>query len=232
MENLLVINASPQGEASHSRQMTARFTRLWAENNPGGTVVERDLGRQPVPHVDEQWISAAFTPEKARTPDHRAALEVSDALVAELETATSIVIGCPMHNLSVPSTLKAYIDQVVRMGVTTKLVPDTPRSPYVGMLSDKPTYLMLVRGRNTTHYLLAFLVLTGFSLSVSAADKKIGVLVYDEVLTSDAVAPAEVFGVASRKAWFSDYEVVLINVERSKTVTTEEGLTLQVDANI
>ncbi|MEH6559789.1 MAG: DJ-1/PfpI family protein [Marinobacter sp.] len=86
--------------------------------------------------------------------------------------------------------------------------------------------------RNTVCNLLAFLVLIGFSLSASAADKKIGVLVYDEVLTSDAVAPAEVFGVASRKAWFSDYEVVLINVERNDTVKTEEGLTLQVDANI
>ena len=86
--------------------------------------------------------------------------------------------------------------------------------------------------RHSIHYLLTFLVLAGFSFSVSAADKKIGVLVYDEVLTSDAVAPAEVFGVASRKAWFSDYEVVLINVERNKTVTTEEGLTLRVDATI
>lgn len=86
--------------------------------------------------------------------------------------------------------------------------------------------------RQAVHCLLAFLVLAGVSLSVSAANKKIGVLVYDEVLTSDAVAPAEVFGVASRKAWFSGYEVLLINVERGKTVTTEEGLTLQVDANI
>ena len=146
MENLLVINASPQGDGSYSRQMTARFTRLWATNNPDGKVVERDLGRRPVPHVDEQWISAAFTSEEARTPDQRTALEISDALVAELKNATTIVIGCPMHNLSVPSTLKAYIDQIVRIGVTTKLVPDTPQSPYMGLLSNKSTYLMLVRG--------------------------------------------------------------------------------------
>lgn len=146
MENLLVINASPQGDASYSRQMTARFTRLWIRKNPDGTVVERDLGKSPVPHVDEQWISAAFTPEEARTPAHKAILETSDSLVAELQNATAIVIGCPMHNLSVPSTLKAYIDQVVRMGVTTKLVPDTPQSPYVGLLDNKPTYLLLVRG--------------------------------------------------------------------------------------
>ena len=86
--------------------------------------------------------------------------------------------------------------------------------------------------RNIARYLLVFVALTVSSLSASAADKKIGILVYDEVLTSDVVAPAEVFGVASRKSWFSDYEVSLINVERKKTVTTEEGLTIEVDANI
>lgn len=146
METLLVINASPQVDGSYSRQMTARFTHLWAKNNPDGRVVERDIGRQPIPHVDDQWIKAAFTSEDARTPDQRVALEISDALVAELRDATTIVICCPMHNLSVPSTLKAYIDQVVRMGVTTKLVPKSPQSPYVGLLGNKPTYLMLVRG--------------------------------------------------------------------------------------
>lgn len=146
MESLLVINTSPQVGGSHSRQMTARFSRLWSKHNPNGRVVERDIGRKPVPHVDEQWISAAFSSEEARTTDQSAALEISDALVAELRDATTIVIGCPMHNLSVPSTLKAYIDQVVRMGVTTKLVPDSPQSPYVGLLGNKPTYLMLVRG--------------------------------------------------------------------------------------
>ena len=146
MENLLVINASPQRDASYSRQMTARFARQWAGKNPGGVIVERDVAHQPVPHVDEQWISAAFTPEDARSSAQRAALEVSDALVAELDNATTVVIGCPMHNLSVPSTLKAYIDQVVRIGVTTTLVPDTPQSPYSGLLKDRPTYLMLVRG--------------------------------------------------------------------------------------
>ncbi|WP_236451738.1 DJ-1/PfpI family protein [Stutzerimonas stutzeri] len=86
--------------------------------------------------------------------------------------------------------------------------------------------------KKTTQLLLTFIAAIGFSISVSAADKRIGVLAYDGVLTSDVVAPAEVFGVASRKAWFSDYEVILINVTRNKTVKTEEGLTLQVDANI
>ena len=144
MDNPLVVNASPQVDASYSRRLTARFTRLWSETNRKGVVVDRDLGRQPVPPVDEHWKSTAVTPEDAMTPVHKATLEVSDALVSELENATAMAIGCPMHNLSLPGTMKAYIDQVVRMGVTTRLVPDTPQSPCVGMLSDKPTCLMLV----------------------------------------------------------------------------------------
>ena len=81
---------------------------------------------------------------------------------------------------------------------------------------------------------LIILIITAlFSLPSMAANKRIGVLVYDSVLTSDVTAPAEVFGVASRKAWFSNYEVVLIGVDKTKKViTTEEGLRLTVDATI
>lgn len=70
------------------------------------------------------------------------------------------------------------------------------------------------------------------SLPATAADKRIGILVYDNVLTSDVTAPAEVFGVATRKSWFSDYEVQLISVDRKDIITTEEGLRLPVDATI
>lgn len=71
-----------------------------------------------------------------------------------------------------------------------------------------------------------------YSIPTMAAKHVIGVLVYDGVLTSDVVAPTEVFGVATRKAWFSDYEVVLVGVENKKVVTTEEGLKLTVDVTI
>jgi transcriptional regulator GlxA family with amidase domain len=66
--------------------------------------------------------------------------------------------------------------------------------------------------------------------AASAADKRIGILVYDGVLTSDVTAPLEVFGVASRLTWFSDYEVITVSVADQKTITTEEGLTIGVDA--
>lgn len=80
-----------------------------------------------------------------------------------------------------------------------------------------------------------FLLIFGltFSLPSLAADKRIGILVYDKVLSSDVTAPAEVFGVATRKSWFSDYEVLLIGVDRdASVVTTEEGIRLTVDRTI
>ncbi|MFT6420495.1 MAG: transcriptional regulator GlxA family with amidase domain [Porticoccus sp.] len=72
-----------------------------------------------------------------------------------------------------------------------------------------------------------------FSVPSFAAEKKIGVLVYDKVLSSDVTAPAEVFGVATRKSWFSDYEVILIGVDKdAPVITTEEGIRLTVDKTI
>jgi len=71
-----------------------------------------------------------------------------------------------------------------------------------------------------------------FATPTFADDKRIGILVFDGVLTSDVIAPAEVFGVAARKSWFSDYEVVFIGVERKPVITTEEGIRLPVDATI
>ena len=81
--------------------------------------------------------------------------------------------------------------------------------------------------------LAILLMAVTYSLPSMAADKRIGILVYDNVLTSDVTAPAEVFGVATRKSWFSSYKVLLIGVDREKTeITTEEGLRLHVDATI
>ncbi|MFP8965035.1 FMN-dependent NADH-azoreductase [Pokkaliibacter sp. CJK22405] len=146
MKNLLVVNASPQSHPSHSREMTQRFITQWQASHPKGSIVYRELGGQPIPHVDEHWIDAAFTPAEQRTPAQRETLALSDELVEELQAADCLLMGVPMYNLSIPSTLKAYIDQIIRMGVTTSLVPETPRSPYLGKLHGKKAYLMLSRG--------------------------------------------------------------------------------------
>lgn len=146
MKNVLVINASPSTSDSHSRSLTERFVSQWQQLHPSDTLVFRELGNQAVPHVDQHWVKAAFTAHEARDAEDHQAIAYSDSLVTELQAADVIVIGSPMHNLSVPSTLKAYIDQVIRMHVTTSLLPGTAGSPYVGLLKDKKAYLFLARG--------------------------------------------------------------------------------------
>ncbi|NES81610.1 MAG: FMN-dependent NADH-azoreductase [Moorea sp. SIO2B7] len=118
MTHILHIDASPRGDRSISRQLSNRFIKTWKSFYPDDTVSYRDLGHNPVPHVDEKWIAAAFcTPEK-RTPELVEAIKVSDTLVDELLAADRYVFGIPMYNFNVPSTFKAYIDQIVRFNRT------------------------------------------------------------------------------------------------------------------
>lgn len=146
MKTVLVINASPNPSESYSRLLTERFVEQWTQHNPEDTFVFRELGNGNIPHVNQHWVQAAFTPEEARSVEDKQSIAFSDVLVSELQAADVIVLGSPMHNLSVPSTLKAYIDQVIRMGVTTSLAPGTPGSPYKGLLENKQAYLLLVQG--------------------------------------------------------------------------------------
>jgi FMN-dependent NADH-azoreductase len=118
MPTLLHLDSSPRGERSVSRQLTRDFATAWKQAHPGEEIIYRDLGHDPVPFVNEPWIAAVYTPSDALSPELRAALAVSNELIAELERATDYVFGVPMHNFSVPATFKAYIDQVVRVGRT------------------------------------------------------------------------------------------------------------------
>lgn len=118
MANILHIDTSPRGERSISRSLTYEFVTSWKDTHPGDTVTYRDLGHNPVPHVDESWIAAAFTPPEAHTPELAQAIKLSDDLIDELLAADRYVFGVPMYNLNIPSTFKAYIDQIVRVGRT------------------------------------------------------------------------------------------------------------------
>lgn len=118
MANILHIDSSPRGERSISRSLSYEFITSWKDTHPGDTVTYRDLGHHPVPHVDESWIAAAFTPPDARTPELAEAIKLSDSLIDEFLAADRYVFGIPMYNLNVPSTFKAYIDQIVRVGRT------------------------------------------------------------------------------------------------------------------
>ena len=146
MKNLLIINASPRAERSVTRNFTKLFGTKWIDANPGGTVHHREVGREAIPHITELWISAAFKPAELRTEDEIEVLRYSDKYIAELKAADVIVLGTPMYNWSIPSALKAYLDQVIRANETVKMRPDDPTSPYRGLLKDKKVYLLFSRG--------------------------------------------------------------------------------------
>ena len=139
MPNLLSILASPRGEDSISRALTATFVEEWKKNHDGGSVVTRDLYKTDLPFVDLPWILGAYTPAELHSPEIKKALSISDELIAELQATDHIVIGTPMYNFSTPAILKAYIDHVVRIDKTF-----TPS--YEGLLKNKKATIVISSG--------------------------------------------------------------------------------------
>lgn len=146
MAQLLHIDASPRSNRSHSRALTKEFVDTWLESHPSDTVAYRDVGHHPPPHVDEAWIAAAFAPPEERTQRMLETLKSSDDLVDELLAADIIVIGLPMYNFGVPSSFKAYIDQIVRIRRTFDFNPDDHEYPYKPLVHGKRIFVMVATG--------------------------------------------------------------------------------------
>ena len=143
MTHLLAISSSANLSQSVSRRLVAVFADDFAAV-PNAVVTRRDLGEAPPPHIDEAVIGAVFTPADRRTPDQSAALALSDTLVDELIAADVIVIGAPMHNFTISSNLKAWIDHIARAGRTFSYTADGPE----GLLRGKRVYVLTARGGN------------------------------------------------------------------------------------
>jgi FMN-dependent NADH-azoreductase len=118
MTRLLVVETSPRGDHSISRQMTQRFLSRWRESHPSGEVVQRDLAETDLAFVTAPWLRAYFTPSDQQTQEMKGALRLSDELVNELLSADHLVIATPVYNYNVPAALKAWIDHIVRKGLT------------------------------------------------------------------------------------------------------------------
>ncbi|MEM7709363.1 MAG: NAD(P)H-dependent oxidoreductase [Pseudomonadota bacterium] len=118
MPKLLVVETSPRGDGSVSRAMTSRFLTDWQGAHPSGKVLRRDLTETPLEFVTAPWLQAYFTPPDQQPPEMKAALALSDTLAAEVVDADEIVIATPIYNYNVPALLKAWIDHIVRKGVT------------------------------------------------------------------------------------------------------------------
>ncbi|MGW4896775.1 FMN-dependent NADH-azoreductase [Kitasatospora sp. NPDC004240] len=118
MATLLHLDASAFAEGSVSREVSAAFRAAWQAQNPDGTVVHRDLAAVPLPHLTADGISAGFAPAQTHSPGQAAAFALRTELIEELEGADVIVIGTPMYNFTIPSSLKAWLDQVILVGRT------------------------------------------------------------------------------------------------------------------
>ncbi|WP_019547692.1 FMN-dependent NADH-azoreductase [Streptomyces sulphureus] len=120
MATLLHIDSSLFPDSgSVSRDVTASFRKAWEEQHPDGTVVYRDLAANPLPHIDVTAFTSALVAPEERTPEQAAAYELRDTLATELEQADAVLIGAPMYNFTIPSTLKSWLDQTILMGRTT-----------------------------------------------------------------------------------------------------------------
>ncbi len=142
MKTVLQINASLFSNAGQSSQLADQFVNAWRATNEGAVVLSRDLSRDPIPHLTGDGFLAFAAEPEARTAAQQAVVDLSDALIDELRRADVVVIGLPMYNLGIPSTLKAYFDHVARARVTFRYTNEGP----VGMLGGKKVYVLATRG--------------------------------------------------------------------------------------
>lgn len=138
-QTVLKIESSAATGSSVTRQLTDELVAIVAAE--GAKVVSRDLNAT-LPFLNENWIGGAYTPEESRTDDQKAALAQSDELIAELQAADTIIIGAPIYNFSIPAVLKAWIDQIARVGVTFKYTENGP----LGLLGGKKVYIVAASG--------------------------------------------------------------------------------------
>ena len=176
----LQINTSLFGPNGQSSTLASEFVA-----SLGGKTLVRDLANEPVPHLDAARFGAFLAKPQERTPAQQAVVDYSDALVAELKAADTLIIGLPMYNFALPSTLKAYFDHIARAGVTFKYTDKGA----VGLLTGKKAYLVVARGgvygeaHAHTSYVRDFLAFLGITdveciyaegLAVSSASKDTG----------------------------------------------------------
>ncbi|WP_299531240.1 NAD(P)H-dependent oxidoreductase [Ulvibacterium sp.] len=142
MKRLLRIDCSSRITGSHSRTLADYFEKEWKLRNPNGTLIYRDLAKQQLPHIQNNTIEGFYTPLEYMTPESKKATALSDELIKELKSADDILISSPLYNLNIPSNLKAYLDQVVRVGHTFNI----NEKGYYGLLEDKSAYLATAKG--------------------------------------------------------------------------------------
>ena len=142
MKTLLRVDCSSTRTGSHSKELSDHFEVSWRKTHPQGKVIRRDLIEERIPHIESNTITGFYAPEEEMTEEDKRATALSDQLIAELKEADEILVSGPMYNLSVPSALKAYIDQVTRVRHTIRV----GEQGYYGLLAGKVGYTITTKG--------------------------------------------------------------------------------------
>lgn len=142
MSRVLIIESSARQHDSISRQLTRDFIAQWQSAHPTDAITLRDLAANPVPHLDETLLGGWMKPQEQRTAEELKALQRSNELTDELLAADVLVMAAPMYNFTIPSTLKAWLDHVLRAGITFKYTETGPQ----GLLTGKRAYVLTARG--------------------------------------------------------------------------------------
>jgi FMN-dependent NADH-azoreductase len=142
MSRVLIIESSARQQDSVSRQLTQTFISQWQAAHPNDQITVRDLAVNPVPHLDINLLGGWMKPAGQRSDLEQISLERSNQLTDELLAADVLVMAAPMYNFAIPSTLKAWLDHVLRAGVTFKYTETGPQ----GLLSGKRAYVLTARG--------------------------------------------------------------------------------------
>lgn len=140
--NILHVTSSPRGSASYSNRVAARVLDELRQRNPGASVITRDLARDPLPHIGEDFVAATRSPAGPATDAQRDLLALSDTLVDELLAADIVVIAAPMINFTIPSNLKTWVDYVARAGRTFSYSEAGPK----GLVTGKHAIVVAARG--------------------------------------------------------------------------------------
>lgn len=139
---ILNLISSPRGEASSSIKLGNAIVEKLTAANPDSIVITHDLTSKPFPHLEEVHINSFFTPAENHTPEFEAAIKHSNEAIAELKAADVIVIGVPLYNFGIPSTLKTWIDHIARAGQTFSYSENGPE----GLVKGKKVYLAISSG--------------------------------------------------------------------------------------
>lgn len=139
MKKILCVSCSPRGRAAESHRLAEKIIGLLMERERGSLVTERMIGWRNIDHVDEAY---AIAQQSSSDLAQGGSFSQSDELIQELESADILVIATPMHNLTVPSALKAWIDHVVRVRRTFTITPGGK----VGLLRDRPVFVAVASG--------------------------------------------------------------------------------------